>query len=80
MTRVKGTYKDRGHYTRKAVAYTVVTLMFPVYALCTVGEKLGEVIGNASSRLHRWSHPCLYAKRPPIGVKRIPSGRVGVDW
>jgi hypothetical protein len=63
MTRVGHTLKDKGHYGRKAVGYTVLVLLFLPIVLCEGGRWLGELLYKQTSRLHRWMRPCLYARR-----------------
>ena len=63
MTRVGHTLKDKGHYTRKAVGYTILALLLPVAVLCELGRILGEHIDRRVVHLHRWMRPCLYTPR-----------------
>jgi hypothetical protein len=63
MTRVGHTLKDKGHYGRKAVGFTILVFLLPVIALCEGGRALGELLYKQTSRLHRWMRPCLYARR-----------------
>ena len=63
MTRVGHTLKDKGHYGRKVVGYTILCLLLPVILLCEGGRWLGERLYGLTSKLHRWMRPCLYARR-----------------
>ena len=63
MTRVRNALKDKGHYARKAVGYTVLCLLLPAIAFAEFGRWLGERIYGFTSKLHRWMRPCLYARR-----------------
>lgn len=57
--------KDKGHYARKAAWLAVGCLLFVPHALFLGAAKADEWIMNTGSRLHRWSHPCLYARHMP---------------
>jgi hypothetical protein len=70
MTRVGHTLKDKGHYGRKAVGYTILCLLLPVAVLCEVGTWLGERLSGRVSKLHQWMRPCLYARRPSASELR----------
>jgi hypothetical protein len=63
MTRVGHSLKDKGHYGRKAVGYTILGLLFLPVVLCEGGRVLGEVIySQIVSKLHKWMRPCLYRR------------------
>jgi hypothetical protein len=61
MTRVQGTFKDKGHYGRKAVGFTIIGLLFPFLVIGEGGRKLAEAIYGVAEKLHKWMKPCLYA-------------------
>lgn len=63
--RVPGTNKDKGHYARKAVWLTIAVLLLVPHIIATAATHLDEWIMTTGSKLHRWSHPCLYAPKPP---------------
>ena len=61
--RVGNTYKDKGHYARKAVWLAVGCLLFIPHAVFMAAARADDWIVVISGRLRRWSHPCLYARR-----------------
>jgi hypothetical protein len=63
--RVGNTYKDRGHYGRKAVWLSLGVLLFVPHAVCLGASKLDDVIIHVGERLYKWSHPCLFHRNPP---------------
>ena len=63
--RVGNTYKDHGHWGRKAVWLSLAVLLFVPHVVCTGASWLDGRIMAAGSKLHRWSHPCLYARHMP---------------
>ena len=50
-------------YARKAAWLAVGCLLLVPHALCMLAEKADRWIMDTGSRMHRWSHPDLYAPR-----------------
>lgn len=67
--RVGNTYKDKGHYARKAVWLAIAVLLFVPHVLFTGAAWVDKWIMNTGAKLHRWSHPCLYVRHVPRRVK-----------
>lgn len=66
MTRQGNTLKDKGHYVRKAGWLAGACLLFIPHVLFTFSRRADEWIMDTGARLHRWSHPCLYADTSEI--------------
>jgi hypothetical protein len=59
-----GPFKDRGHYGRKTVAWTLGLLLAVPAILCRVAGAAGEQIENFMGAVWCWAKPCLYRKGP----------------
>jgi len=61
--RIGTSYKDKGHYTRKAAWLTLGVLLFIPHAIFLGASKADEWIIHFGERMYRFSHPCLFAPR-----------------
>lgn len=60
-------WRDKGHYSRKAVLVTYAVLTLPVYlihlGLDGFERFVYEPVVRRGHKIHVWSHPCLYARK-----------------
>ena len=63
--------------TRKALWIIVGCLLVVPHAICLAAAKADEWIMDTGSKMHRWSHPDMYAPRLP---KRGPAPELSDEW
>jgi hypothetical protein len=73
-----GTFKDKGHYSRKAVFYAYAVVTLPVALVSKAADMFDHYIYDPvvsrGHKLHVWANPCLYAKTTK------PPRKDGKDW
>jgi hypothetical protein len=68
-----GTFKDRGHYGRKAAWLTVGVLLFIPHAICLGASHVDDWIMALGASMWKQAHPCLFNKS-------LPPRKDGKDW
>lgn len=60
MTRIPGTFKDKGHIPQKILGYSALVFLVPIHLIVLAGERIEPWLDSRVSKIHKFMKPCLY--------------------